>query len=91
MNRPLKSPTQPIEPRDARFKDAIITIPNVICFIRLIGSFVLLAFALLGWRNTFVALFTALSLSDWIDGKLARALHQRSDLVPESTAPRMQL
>jgi cardiolipin synthase (CMP-forming) len=70
---------RPIEPRDAKFKNAIVTVPNVICFVRLIGSFVLFVFALLGWRYTFVGLFATLSLSDWIDGKLARWMHQRSD------------
>ena len=68
------------EPRDPQFKDAILTVPNVICMIRLAGSFVLLWVAAMGWRYGFVALFIALSLSDWIDGKLARWLKQRSDL-----------
>jgi cardiolipin synthase len=71
---------RPIEPRDERFKNSIVTVPNVICVVRLIGSFVLFAFAVFGWRYGFVGLFVALSLSDWIDGKLARWLHQRSDL-----------
>lgn len=77
-NQPVS--TQPKEPRDPEFKNSIITIPNIICFGRLIGSFVLFAFALMGWRYPFVGLFLVLSLSDWIDGKLARWLHQRSDL-----------
>jgi CDP-diacylglycerol--glycerol-3-phosphate 3-phosphatidyltransferase len=68
------------EPRDPRYKNSIFTLPNLICMGRLVGSFVLFAFALLGWRYGFVGLFMALSLSDWIDGKLARWLHQRSDL-----------
>ena len=67
------------EPRDERFKDSIVTVPNVICFVRLIGSFVLFALAVAGLRYWFVGLFLALSFSDWIDGKLARWLHQRSD------------
>jgi cardiolipin synthase (CMP-forming) len=67
-----------IKPQDELFKNAIITLPNLICFARLAGSFVLLAFAVVGWRLAFVGLFVALSLSDWIDGKLARWLHQRS-------------
>ncbi len=69
----------PIEPRDPRYKDSIITVPNVICFARIAGSFVLFGLALAGWRYPFVVLFLTLSLSDWIDGKLARYLHQRSD------------
>lgn len=65
--------------RDDRYKSSIVTIPNAICFGRLIGSFVMFGFALAGWRFWFVGLFLILSLSDWIDGRLARWLHQRSD------------
>lgn len=72
--------TKPIEPRDARYKDSVFTIPNLICMGRFAGSFVLFAVALMGWRYAFVILFFVLSFSDWIDGKLARWLHQRSDL-----------
>lgn len=72
-------PANPIEPRDEKYKNAIVTLPNVICFARLAGSFVLFGFAVAGWRAAFVGLFVVLSLSDWIDGKLARWLHQRSD------------
>jgi CDP-diacylglycerol--glycerol-3-phosphate 3-phosphatidyltransferase len=74
-----KSEGRPVEPRDEMYKDSIFTIPNVICFGRLIGSFVLFGFALAGWRYWFVGLFLVLSFSDWIDGRLARWLHQRSD------------
>lgn len=68
-----------IEPRDPQFKNSIITVPNVICFVRLIGSFVLFALAIAGYRYWFVGLYIVLNLSDWIDGRLARWLHQRSD------------
>jgi CDP-diacylglycerol--glycerol-3-phosphate 3-phosphatidyltransferase len=57
-----------------------MTVPNLICFARMAGSGLLLLLAVLSWRYGFVALFTALSLSDWVDGKLARRLQQRSDL-----------
>ena len=76
-----KKPTgKPLESPDARYKYSIFTIPNVICMARLVGSLVLFSFAVLGWQYWFVILFLALSFSDWIDGKLARWLHQRSDL-----------
>jgi CDP-diacylglycerol--glycerol-3-phosphate 3-phosphatidyltransferase len=68
------------EPEDQRYRHAIITIPNLICVVRLVGSPLLLALAIAGLPYWFVGLFLALSLSDWIDGKLARWLHQRSDL-----------
>ena len=68
-----------IEPRDPKYKNSILTIPNLICFARLLGSFALFGFALLDWRYWFVGTFIVLTLSDWIDGRLARWLHQRSD------------
>ncbi len=68
-----------LEPRDEAYRDRLITVPNVICMIRLVGSIVMLALAWLGYRNAFVGFFVVLTLSDWIDGSLARWLHQRSD------------
>jgi len=60
-------------------RDRRMTIPNVICAVRLTGAFVLFGVALSGKASLFAGLFAALSLSDWIDGKLARWLNQRSD------------
>ncbi len=68
-----------LEPRDPRYKDSIMTVPNVICFMRMAGSLILFGLAVAGYRHAFVGLFLFLSLSDWVDGKLARWLHQRSD------------
>lgn len=68
-----------VEPRDETYRKWIFTIPNVICMLRLFGSGVLLVLALCGLRFWFVGLFVGLTLSDWIDGRLARWLHQRSD------------
>jgi CDP-diacylglycerol--glycerol-3-phosphate 3-phosphatidyltransferase len=78
QNEPPR-PAKQLEPRDPRYKDSIVTVPNVICFVRMAGSLVLFVLAVAGYRNVFVGLFLVLSLSDWIDGKLARWLHQRSD------------
>lgn len=80
LSKKRKRSRQSPEPRDERYKDSTFTIPNLICMGRMAGSLVLFGFALAGWRYWFVGLFLALSLSDWIDGKLARWLHQRSDL-----------
>ncbi len=68
-----------IEPRDEPYRHWIFTVPNIICMVRLAGSFALLALALMGLQYWFVGLFVALTLSDWIDGRLARWLRQRSD------------
>lgn len=68
-----------LEPRDEAFRSWIFTVPNIICMFRLVGSFVMLGMAVAELRYWFVGLFVVLTLSDWIDGRLARWLHQRSD------------
>ena len=56
------------------------TIPNIICAIRLTGSFVLIPIAWLGHNELFLWGFLVLAMSDWIDGKLAILLDQRTEL-----------
>lgn len=68
-----------MEPRDEAFRSWIFTLPNVICMLRLVGSIAMLALAVVELRYWFVGLFILLTLSDWIDGRLARWLRQRSD------------
>ena len=76
---PAASPHSP-EPGESHSRqDRYLTIPNVICFVRLLGSLCLIGIAAAGYAETFVVLFVVLSLSDWVDGKLARWLNQRSD------------
>ena len=65
--------------RDELYRKRIVTIPNIICAVRLVGALVMIIVAVQDYPRTFVTMFTVLSLSDWIDGKLARWLHQRSD------------
>lgn len=64
---------------ESPYRDRIITIPNIICAVRLAGALSLIGVAMTDNPRLFVGIFTALSLSDWIDGKLARWLNQRSD------------
>ncbi len=78
-NSTTQSKQSDMEPRDEDYRHWIFTLPNVICMLRLVGSFGLMALAWYGYRQSFVWLFVALTLSDWIDGRLARWLHQRSD------------
>jgi cardiolipin synthase len=61
------------------YRNRIVTIPNIICALRLAGALILFGLALTENAKWFAGLFTVLSLSDWIDGKLARWLNQRSD------------
>lgn len=68
-----------VEPRDEKYRHWIFTLPNMICMGRLAGSLFLLLLAWYEYRLGFVGLFVTLTLSDWIDGRLARWLRQRSD------------
>jgi cardiolipin synthase len=58
----------------------VVTVPNIICVIRLVGSLALVVLACAGRKEFFLWLFVALALSDWLDGKLAILLNQRSIL-----------
>lgn len=55
------------------------TVPNLLTAVRLAGAVALLIPALSGQPRFFAVLFIILALTDWVDGKLARYLHQRSD------------
>jgi len=63
---------------EPRISNRILTVPNFICAIRLVGSFVLVAIAWLDQREVFLWLFLFLAMTDWVDGKLAILLNQRS-------------
>jgi len=60
------------------YRDRYLTIPNVICVARFVGSLVILWFAYIGNATAFTIGFVVLSLSDTVDGRLARWLNQRS-------------
>jgi len=60
--------------------DRIVTVPNGLCAIRLLGSVVLAAVAVAGRSEVFLWLFVALAFTDWLDGKLAILLRQKSVL-----------
>ena len=58
----------------------MLTVPNIICLIRLAGSFVLVPIAWQGRNELFLWLFIFLAMTDWVDGKLAILLDQRTKL-----------
>lgn len=62
--------------------DRVATIPNIICVLRILGSIVLVVLAANGRDQVFLWLFVALVMSDWVDGKLAILLNQRSTWGP---------
>jgi cardiolipin synthase len=70
---------EPANETDSFYRDKILTIPNIICFLRLAGALWLFVLAMQSNRLLFTGVFVFLSLSDWIDGRLARWLKQRSD------------
>jgi CDP-diacylglycerol--glycerol-3-phosphate 3-phosphatidyltransferase len=61
-----------------KISNRLLTIPNILCFIRLAGSFILLPIAWQGRNEVFLWLFIFLAMTDWLDGKLAILLDQRS-------------
>ena len=69
------------DPDDER-TDRLVTVPNMICLIRILGSVVLVGLAISDRDRAFLWLFVGLAMTDWIDGKLAILLHQRSVLGP---------
>ena len=76
MNRKLQNPDPPGGERTTR----VATIPNIICGFRLLGSIVLVILAATGRNEIVLWLFVILAMSDWVDGKLAILLNQRSVL-----------
>lgn len=64
--------------------EQILTIPNIISFARLLGVPIFLWLVLVAPTSTkdwwAVGLLMASGLSDWLDGKIARALNQQSRL-----------
>lgn len=59
-----------------------LTVPNLICLARLCGAPFLILLAARDQRLALVGLCLALALSDWLDGKLAILLDQRSKIGP---------
>lgn len=80
-----KSPTlvagqlESLDEGENAYCDKYVTIPNVICAFRLVGAICLFWLAFQNKLHLFTGVFVALNLSDWIDGRLARWLKQRSN------------
>ena len=75
-----KSQQQPSAdaPDESYICDGLLTIPNIISGVRLAGSFVLIGIAWFDRSELFLGIYLLLVLSDWVDGKLAILLNQRS-------------
>ena len=66
------------ETQEPYISDRLFTIPNLICGLRLVGSFGLVTIAYLEQEELFLWFFLFLAMTDWVDGKLAILLNQRS-------------
>jgi phosphatidylglycerophosphate synthase len=55
-----------------------VTVPNVVASVRLAGAPALILLAAVGRGSTVLILFLFLELTDWLDGRLAALLNQRS-------------
>lgn len=82
MANPQLPTSDPLTPAElARLSDRILTIPNLLSIARLLGV-PLFVWLLLGpqWDVAAVAVLMAAGVTDYLDGKLARALGQTSKL-----------
>lgn len=58
--------------------DTKLTIPNVMCAVRLVAQPFMLVPAWLGLPWVVLGMYGVFAAMDWVDGRLARALHQRT-------------
>lgn len=58
--------------------DRWLTVPNALCVVRLIGSLALFPIAMHEKPSSFLLTYLALAATDWVDGRIARSLNQRS-------------
>ena len=65
---------------EPQISNRLLTIPNLLCVIRLVGSFILIPIAWQGRNEIFLWCFIFLAMTDWLDGKLAILLNQRTVL-----------
>ncbi len=69
-----------VDSPEPQVSNRVLTVPNIISATRLAGSFVLVPIALQGRNEVFLWLFVGLAMTDWIDGKMAILLNQRTVL-----------
>lgn len=60
-----------------------LTVPNALCVVRGIGSLGMLPLAAMGNSTALLVLYLCLAATDWVDGKIARLLDQRSEIGPK--------
>jgi phosphatidylglycerophosphate synthase len=55
-----------------------LNVPNTLCLVRLIAALVMVVCAVAGHSDAFLTAFVVALLTDWLDGKLAILLHQKT-------------
>ena len=71
-------PSPASDETDSSSSSSVMNVPNLLSGLRFLGSFVLIGLALDGGGPLLLPLMVLLILSDWVDGKLAIALKQRT-------------
>ena len=71
---PPARPTGPTTPG----REPLLTVPNLLCAVRLFTSPLLVVLAWFELSSWCLALFVTLLLTDWLDGKLAKLLKQET-------------
>ena len=59
-----------------------LTVPNALSLFRILCAPVLVMLAVDGQRPGVVVVFVLMTISDWVDGRVARQFNQRSDIGP---------
>ena len=72
-------PDEPqVEAKDKEPLTSLVNVPNALCAIRFVGSYVLVGLAIAQATNVFAGLLFFLLMTDWVDGKLAILLKQQT-------------
>jgi CDP-diacylglycerol--glycerol-3-phosphate 3-phosphatidyltransferase len=59
-------------------RERLLTVPNILCFIRLFGSIFVVGLAWYDYPHWCLGLIGVLLVTDWVDGKLAVLLRQQT-------------
>jgi len=62
--------------------DRWLSIPNALCAVRLIGAATMIVLAVMGYPWAFFGVMIVSIATDWVDGRIARALNQRTQIGP---------
>ena len=82
MNESPSTANEKSPASSSAIKGRKLTVPNALCVARLIGSLMMIPLAFNEEPTAVIILFMALTVTDWLDGKLARWLDQRSSIGP---------